>query len=433
VAALVAGAGMTAGPADAAPRWSATKAYDLAPRSCLSRGSAVRCLSEPAPRVAVAPGGAAVAAWVDGTRGGDRLRVAVAGRAGRFGRAVTLDRSALRPSPAIARDGAVTVVWAAAHDRLRFARRPAGSARFGVARTLARDADDAHAVARPDGSVVVVYESRGAMKAITIAPDGAPGAARALGRGGFGHDTVRAGADGTLAACCVTPVNDDPNVPADTADKIAVHRAGGWTLVSADGLGAEDAIESVFATAGELVAGVVRVHTGGDAGVLGEPGLVRVAGPGPLPAPQLVRGVRPTRGLAPSATIDAAGRGVLVYQEKSRSDAFSRTAPVYAAVAAAGAPALAVRQRLDVGEGYEPAVRPFGAGALAAWQRGGERWGVAIERAGRFRAAPAPPGRGPSGLGEDFHYNHDLATSGRFAVLAWTGRDGGIRVSELTG
>jgi hypothetical protein len=404
--------------AGAAPRWSPIRTYDKPSPSC-------RCVSETAPRVAVNARGAAVATWVDGTHGNaDRVRVALTGGVGRFGRAATLARG-LRPFPAIAADGAVTVVWTG-DRRLQFARRPAGATRFGRARTLARDADSAYAAAQADGSVVVVFESHAGLATRTISPRGVPGAERVLGRGGFGHDTVRVAPDGTLAACCVTPRNDDPNVPADTAEKVAVFRAAaGWQLLSADGLGDRDAIESVFADATDQIAGFVRVHTGGDAGVLGEPGFVRSAGASSLVAPSLVPGVKPTRGLAPSATIDGAGRSVLVYQEKARAEAFSREAPVYASLGAG-------RQRLDAGDGYQPAVRPLADGAIATWRHAPDRWRVAIEHDGRFRAAPVPSGRGPSYPGEDFSYNHDLATSGHHAVLAWTGRDGGVRVAELT-
>ena len=53
-----------------------------------------------------------------------------------------------------------------------------------------------------------------------------------LGKGGFGHDSVRAAPDGTLAACCIQPVNNDPSVPPDTVTKVAVYRsASGWRLV----------------------------------------------------------------------------------------------------------------------------------------------------------------------------------------------------------
>ena len=60
------------------------------------------------------------------------------------------------------------------------------------------------------------------------------------------------------------------------------------------------------------------------------------------------------------------------------------------------------------------------------------RWGVAIERDGRFRRVPAPRGPGPKlHLGEDFNFAYDLAAGGEHAVLAWVAADGSIRLAEL--
>ena len=124
-------------------------------------------------------------------------------------------------------------------------------------------------------------------------------------------------------------------------------------------------------------------------------------------------------------TLDGSGRVVLVYQEKTRPQAFSREAPVHASVA--GRPA----RRLTSRQAYQPTVRPLGSGAIAVWQEPGAKWGVAIERGGRFASAPAPTGPGPElHLGEDFHYAYDLATNGKYAVLTWISADGAIRVSE---
>jgi hypothetical protein len=53
----------------------------------------------------------------------------------------------------------------------------------------------------------------------------------------------------------------------------------------------------------------------------------------------------------------------------------------------------------------------------------------AIERDGRFAPAPAPEGRGPSLAGQDFAYNRDIATNGRYVVLCWTALGGSIRAS----
>lgn len=250
------------------------------------------------------------------------------------------------------------------------------------------------------------------MRSVTISPAGVPAAPVTVGRGGFGRDTVRAAPDGTLAACCVHPVVSDPNVPPDTTTRLALHRPGaGWSLVPLGALGEADAVETVYATQTDLA-------RAGAGGILGAPLRAPVDSPG--------------RGLSAHVTIDGSGRSVLLFQEKARPQAFSRTAPVYATVAPANATALPrARQRLTAAQGYEPAVRPLGPGAIGVWQAPRRRWGVAIERDGVFRPAPAPPGPGPSGLGEDFAYAYDLQAAGTHAVLAWVAADGSVRVSEL--
>jgi len=428
IAAILSLLAFGAPPAHAAS-WSTPRAYDRA--SCHPVRS---CVLEPAPRVAVNATGAAVATWID-THG--RVRAAVATRPGRFGVATTLARRGLRPAPAIGPDGTITVVWQGDHGTLRFARRAARRARFEASVRLAargtkRGDDSARVAAEPDGSAVVVYESGDNVRTVTISSSGTPGAPATLGPGGFGHDSVRTAPDGTLAACCIQPVNNDPSVPPDTATKVAVYRsAGGWRLVAAAAVGKVE-IETVFASASALVLGTTQVVQGGDAGVLGVPGLARaeaddVVGP-PLRAPV----EHPGHGLAPDVTIDGSGRSVLVFQEKTKPRAFTRTAPVFASVAAGGATTFPGRSRLDGREAYQPTVRPLGPGAIAAWQRPGSRWGVAIERDGRFHRAPAPRGPGPAlHLGEDFNYAYDLATSGDYAVLAWVAADGSVRVGEL--
>src|SRR5262249_9594845 len=133
-------------------------------------------------------------------------------------------------------------------------------------------------------------------------------------------------------------------------------------------------------------------------------------------------------GLAPDVTIDGSGRGVLVFQEKDKPRAFTRTAPVYASVAP-----FTGRQRLDARLDYQPTVRPLGPGAIAVWQAPSARWGVAIERDGVFHHAPAPGGPGPAmHVGEDFEYPYGLASAGNHAVLAWVAADGSVRLSELS-
>ena len=194
----------------------------------------------------------------------------------------------------------------------------------------------------------------------------------------------------------------------------------------------KDKIETVFASASALVLGTIHVAVGGDAGVQGVPGLARAGADDVVGAPLPAVVSRPSRGLAPDVTIDGSGRNVLVFQEKPKPQAFQRDAPVFATVSPPGAAAFTARSRLYSRATYQPTVRPLGAGAIAAWQVPGSRWGVAIERAGSFHRAPAPSGPGPKiHLGEDFNYAYDLATSGDYAVLAWVSAEGAIRVAEL--
>ncbi len=433
------------GAAPAAASWSAPRAYDPAPAGCdgKARFIPIECVGEPAPRVAVNPSGAAVAAWVD-LRG--RVRAATADRAGRFTAAVTLTKSGLRPTAALAPDGTATVVWRDASGTLRFARRTAGRS-FGAATRLAprgsKAGDDfAKAAGAPDGSVAVLYESpfrspQGQyverLRAVELSAGGRPGAVTELGRGGLGRDSSSAAADGTLVGCCLAPPASTPDAPPASGARLVVFRPGvGWSFVSATAVAA-DAIETVFGTGSALALGTTKVEQGGDAGVLGVPGLARTGEDGALGPALHAPVTRKDRGLAPGVTIDGSGRSVLLYQEKARSQAFSRDAPVYATVAAAGARTLGARQRLDAGADYEPTVRPLGSGAIGVWQAERERWEVAIEVNGRFRRVAAPRGLGPSRLGEDFSYAYDLETNGTHAVLAWSAGDGSVRVSELGG
>jgi hypothetical protein len=394
-----------------AASWSTPRAYDRA--TC---DPPEACVLEPAPRVAVNARGQAVAAWID-TRG--RVRAAVAARPGRFGAASTLARRGLRPSPTIAADGTVTVVWEQG-EALRFARGKAG--RFGRSQRLAagsrREDGAARAAAQPDGSVVVAYESGDELRAVMLSRAGRTGAPVTLGEGGFGHDSVRVAADGTVAACCVAD---------GTQAKVAVYR-GEWSLASVPPLGDDGRVETVFADATQLLLGVLDVRTEGDAGVSGIPGTARAGADHVVGEPQWASVSKPTRGLAPTVTVDGVGRVVLVYQEKTGPRAFSRVAPVYPGVAGR------VARRLTSKQAYQPTVRPLGPGAIAVWQEPGAKWGVAIERRGRFASAPGPGGPGPElHLGEDFHQAYDLATNGSFAVLTWISADGAVRVSQRSG
>lgn len=432
----------TADAAAPAPAWSQPLAYDAAPAACAKYSATIpiSCVGEPAPSAAVEPHGSAVAAWIDLH---DRVRVTVADAARHFGHAVTLG-TGLRPAVAISPRGVATVAWSDRSGTLRFRRRPRGG-RFAPARSLAargsKQGDDlADAAGAPDGSVTFVYRSpfRGPngsyverIRAVTVSPGGRPAAPATLGRGFLGHDSTRATADGTLVVCCLQPPVSGPDTPPETGQRVAVYRpATGWTTLATDAVG-KNAIETVAGSADALLLGTLQVERSGDAGSLGVPGFARGAAVGPFGPALRAQVTSPSRGLAPNVAIDGSGRSVLVFQEKARAQAFSRDAPVYATVAAAAATSAPARQRLAATQAYEPAVRPLGAGAISVWAEPGERWGTAIETDGTFHRAPAPAGLGPSRLGEDFNFNRDIETNGSRAVMAWTARDGSVRVSEL--
>lgn len=381
---------LMAAPASAAG-WSPPAAFD--PAHCKA---AEACVIEPAPRVAVNARGAAAATWIDSR---DRVRAA----AGSPLKATTLGKGGLRPTVTVGPDGTATVVWEDG-DTLRFAR---GRARFGAAKQLARG-EFAAAAAQPDGSVVVAYESGDAVEAITISPRGKPGTPVAVGPGGVAH--ARAAGDGTLAVCCL-----------QNPFRAAVYRSAWRTVAVA--LPGEYTVESEFADASGFVVGTTQVEQEGDAGIQGLPGLSRAGADDLLGAPLHPAVKHSNRALEPDVTIDGSGRSVLVFQEKSAPRAFERTAPVYASVAGAS------RQTLDSGEAYQPTVRPLGTGAIAVWQATKARWGIAIERDGRFQSAAAPSGPGPAF--RDAHGAYDLATSGNHAVLAWIAADGSVRISQL--
>ena len=192
-------------------------------------------------------------------------------------------------------------------------------------------------------------------------------------------------------------------------------------------LGPDEEPETISPRRGEVAVGTVDVVSRGDAGTSGRPGLRRASPDGVfgplLPAPV----TRPALAFGPVVAIDAAGRSVLAFQEKRAPKAFGRQAPVYA-VTERRPGVFGARQVLDRGPAERPRLLPYGTGALAVWETRGNRWRVAVERDGRFRAAPAPVG-GP-GTATDAP---GLAVGGRFAGLAWIAPDGSVRASVGSG
>lgn len=306
----------------------------------------------------------------------------------------------------------------------------------------ARD-DSPKLAAQPDGSTLVVYENSsrdGAGRSITrlrslvASPRGRLGPSRDLGEGSIARDGFRADGAGDVAVCCL-------NGPAAAGPMALVRRlrrthvahwvpSAGWSTV-APALAEFETIESVAPGGGSLALGTTDVRLGEEAASFGIPGLVRVTTGGAI-LPTRAAGVTvPRRAFGPVVALDGAGRDVIVYQEKDRRSPFSTTAPLCAATATRGG-AFSARRTLDAGRASQPAVRRYRGGAIVAWEAPGRRWLVSIERGGRFDPAPAPNGRGPSHIGQDFHYNRDMVVSGRWVVLAWTAIDGSIRASVGT-
>ena len=189
--------GRSGGPAAASAAPGAWSRPDLLEQGCAPRDRYVRCEDNFGPQIAVNARGAAAVTWALGFD----VRVAVAGRDGRFGPARTLDTAGSYPAVSISDRGVVTVVWSH-RGTLRFARRTPDGAVTRPARLAPRGSpegeDGPHAIAQPGGATLVVYgegyrtakrEYRGRSRSVLIAPDGTPAPVRArdrwtaLGRG----------------------------------------------------------------------------------------------------------------------------------------------------------------------------------------------------------------------------------------------------------
>jgi hypothetical protein len=431
VAVLAVAGGWLAPTAPASGTWTRPAAL----QAPCARG-ALNCAIEPAPRIAINARGATAAAWIasDG-----RVHVATAGRDGHFSAAVAFER-AYRPTVSISDRGAVTVAWSR-NGLLRFVRRLPGH-RFSRPATLvprgSRLGDDfPYAVAEDDGATLVVYVNAyrthdgtyvTRTRSVVVGGDGRPRRVVRVADGSPARDGFSATANGDAAVvtCCVANADG-----VSRNASVAVYAPGaGWRQV-APPLSTSEQVETVGPWRGDLTLGIVDVLHRGDSGSSGRPGLLRAGANGVFGPLLQAPVIKPGLAFGPVAAVDGKRRSILVYQEKDAPKAFSRVAPIYA-VTAARSGAFGARQLLDRRLARFPQVAAYRDGALAVWEAPSHRWGVAVERGGTFRPAPAPAG-GPSNVGEDFLRNRSLATAGQFAAVVWTARDGGIRASIAAG
>ena len=389
----------------------------------------VNCAIETSPRIAVNARGESVVAWIDK----DRVRVATGDGRGRFSRGVTFEK-AFRPAVSITADGVAAIVWSKS-GQLRYAWHVPGRGFSSPANLVPRGSklgdDMPKAAIQPDGSTLVLYETATRtpatgyvteLRSVRIRRGPRPTKPTVIGRGSVARDGFGAASDGRVAACCTGDLANHAR-PATVA---AYAPAGGWAILAPPLRPGQD-VESVGVGRGDVVLGTVDVAHSGDVGVSGRPGLVRADSRGTFGAPLAAPVVRPGLAFGPVAAVDTAGRSVLVYQEKSAPKAFSRLAPLWAVTARLGG-TFGARRSLDKGLARFPQMRAYRAGAIVVWEAPNNRWGLALERDGRFEAGPTPAG-GPSAMGEDFIRSRDIATAGRYAALAWTAKDGSVRAS----
>lgn len=426
-----------AAPAVAQAAWTQTNVMQ---GRCAAK-TTFECSTEPAPRVAINADGLSVTTWVDAK---GRIRAVTASARGKLTKGATLD-TGYRPVGAISTNGTATVVWSH-RGELRYARREPGHNFTKVRRLVARGSkngdDSPKLAAQPDGSTVVVYEnsyrdSKGRfmqrLRSVVLSRGGRVSALKALGKGSFGRDSFRTAPSGRIVVCCLrdpvaVPTTSGAFVDAPRRATVLEYTPGsGWSALRPP-LGQRGQIETVALGDRDVAVGVTDARLGGESNTFGVPQLLRADSQGAFGPPFVAPVANERKAFDPVVAIDGSGRNVLLFQEKTGVSSFSSSAPLYAVVGTEG-DMTARRRTLDGGRAYQPALAPLGSGAIAAWQSRDNKWRVAIERGGVFDAAAAPSGLGPSIVGEDFHYNRNMATHGRYVVLAWVAKDASVRMS----
>ncbi len=419
---LVMGAALGVPAPASASGWSPTRTLDdVTAAGCPTKGPiSIGCFPDTQLSAAINGRGRTVVAWGD-SRG--HLRVSNLGHqaSADLGRAYGWDVG-------ISLSGTVTAVWQVS-GRLRLARRLPGG-RFGRPVALApkgsKEGDgEPHVIPQPDGRTVVVYTSpfrspTGSyverLRSVDVDAHGRPAHYVELGRRGL--RLFSSASTGDIGLCCRMDGSPDETIAGGPApgQSLLVRPSGatGFTAVPLR-LAERESLEALAVRAGGTFAlGTVDVRNGGDAGTLGTP-MVRLGAlpdrvDAPTRAPVQVAG----RAFGPVVDVDDRGRVVLLWQEKTRSEAFSRAAPLHALVGDGPT------QTLD----GTNVLGPLLADGLLVWNHGG-RWRAARQVGARF-APLRPPGGSPGS-----YLPSELAAAGGWRVLAWSQPDGRVRASTL--
>jgi hypothetical protein len=398
---------------------------------------------EPVPRAAIARDGTSALAFSSKYRA---LMLSTRTAAGRFGAPRVIERrGAADYSVAAAPGGAFLLAWEDGDGLHAVVRTKAG-------RAIVRRRYDSGPSSAINGVQVAADPQGGWVLAQRVFPHGAKkdrlygvrtlsldragrqlGAVQELGAGEFGVDARQTQAlavapDGraVLTFRREQPLGNPFGLPAPV---VVATRPHGGTFGAPVELGGDPADEPRVAIGddGRTLISATQIRSRGDAGVFGNPIVAGVSVAGAVGAPFGPALANPRRAFAPSVALTSGGRGVLVFQLKTKSQPFSKEAPVRAvAIAADGS--LGSLQTLTSGQAKEPVVAELGGGrALTMWSG---RRGIDARLAGAdgiFRTTAAPKGPPPS----PFHSNptnRDLQAAGRYAIFTWA-RAGRVRVT----
>lgn len=395
---------------------------------------------EPVPRAAIARDGTNAVAFFSKS---GALMLATGSRGGRLGAARMIERTGVRDySIAAAPGGAFLLAWED-NDGLHAAVRTRAGRRIVERRYDSGPSsviNNVQVAADPQGGWVLAQRvfphgaRRGRLhgvRTLSLDPAGRQlGAIQDLGDGNFGIDArpTQALAVAPDGRAVLTFGRTAAAFDAPESVVVATRPHGGTfgTPVALTGDPIADPRVAIGADGATLVA-ATQVRSRGDAGAFGNPVVARVSPAGALGAPFGPLLSNPKRAFAPTAVPTSDGRGVLVFQLKTRSEPFATEAPVRAvAISADGT--VGPLQTLTSGRAKEPVAMGLSGGrALTIWSG---RRGLDARLAGpdgTFAKTAPPKGPPPT----PFHSNstnRDLRTAGRYAIFTWA-RDGRVRVT----